>query len=168
MRLLIFIILITFFSCQNKKEKGLKFVIQCKIPENFRYEFSDEDFLKVDWKNQIYFFKDSINKIDEVKFNNRICFGACMLKAFLNGKERYQAVLDCDMGPNNLSTWGRNAIYIKAGDETLNLFYENKLQLDLNSKRILTSDPDKQKKLSLFLYDKDIKKYLLEKSLIKE
>ena len=164
--LFLIVIVYLFYSCNQNQEAGFKIVIECTIPEPYTIELTEKDFVKVDWSNQEYYLQKGI--LDNPKFNIKVCFGACRLKAFLNGYLRYEAVLFCDVAPNSLPTRNRNAIFIKAGDEKLNLFYNNKLQLNLNDRIKLTDNAEKQKKLSSFLYDKEIKKYLEQKFLIKE
>jgi hypothetical protein len=158
------VIIISICACRSTNNDGFKLVFECEIPSEYIVEFNEDDFSEIDWDNQEFHLVDTM--IESVEFNNRICFGRCKLNALVNGHKFYEAILYCNMGSNNFATKRNNVIYIEYGKDSLNIMYNNKLQLNLNDKRMLTEDPEIHREISSFLFNEPIRQYLLKQSLI--
>lgn len=169
MKLRIILWLFLFSSCENVESNGLKFVFHFDHVQGVDNEvvISEGELGEIDWENQIYSLKNGTIP-DSLMFNYLVCFGMCKLTTYLNEKKLYDAVLHCNVAPNSLSTKKKNVIYIKAGEPQLNVLYKNKIQLNLNEKWLNSYTKDDKRSNSSFLYNEDLRQYLLNKSMIKK
>lgn len=155
-----------FVSCNRATPNKLKFVIQCSRGVNPVVEIKEKDIEKVIWDKQYFYLKEDLFSISD--FNTKICYNECYLSALIGTDTLYKAALHCSIAPTSVDSKSGNVLFIHPPDKKLSLFYKNRLQLNLNQGRTLSSDEKRQELLTSFMYVTKLKEYLDRKKLLKE
>jgi len=161
MRYFIFLWLLSVCSCTERKE-GIKFVFECTLSSKDTFQILERDIEKIDWDAQFFYLKDGT--IDEKDFNTKVCYEGCYLSVILDNEILYTAALHCSIAPVGLDTKKGNVLFINPKKRELSLYHKGRLQLNINSGRLLSNDEKRQNKLISFMYNKKLKKYLVMNS----
>lgn len=158
-----FLVCFCFISCNRNTSHHLKFIIQCS--KGAVIEIEENNIEKVIWDKQYFYLTEGLFSASD--FNTKICYNECYLSALLGKDTLYKAALHCSIAPTSVNSKSGNVLFIHPPDRKLNLFYQNRLQLNLNQARTLSSDKNRQESLTSFMYVTKLKEYLERKKLLK-
>lgn len=150
----------------NSKNENMRMIFHFSVPSNEIFEIDSDDLLYVDWLNQYYYLKDNLG-MKKDSLNLMLCYGEATLSVKIGGEELYGADFYCTISPTNKSG-NDNVIFLYPVDDSLNVFYKNRIQLNTTKNDKLIKEKEDQNKYSNFLYNKRFKQYLNQRGLIKE